>query len=80
LEESVKAERAYGAIASVLPEDPTKAKELLACLDVTRQRMLNRESLEPRDRQELHEFCKTVLAHLDQERFTAFGGSQNVWP
>ncbi|MGO9008622.1 MAG: hypothetical protein ACLQPN_00850 [Bryobacteraceae bacterium] len=80
LEESVKAERAYGAIAAVLPTDPTEAKELLGDLNVVRQRMLDGDPLEPKDRQALHTFCKKVLDHLDQERFTAFGGNQNVWP
>ena len=80
LEESVKAERAYGSISAILPKDSAKAKELLDSLERVRLSLLNGEPLKPEERKALHEFCKIVLDHLDQQRYRSFSGSQGVWP
>lgn len=80
LDESVRAERAYRAIRTVIPSEAERGKELLNKIKMTCDNIVEGRPCSEDERKELYSFCRDIIAHLDRERFEYLKDTENIWP
>ncbi len=80
LDESVKAERAYRAIHSVIPSDAELGKEFLNKIKMSCDKVIEGRPCSEEERKELYLFCRDIIAHLDRERFEYLRDPRNICP
>lgn len=80
LQDSIRAERAYKAVANVLPADRARAKEEIQRLTIACERLVAGKSVSATEANRLSRFCRELVAQLDRERFESLSESKYILP